>query len=60
MDTLTCAARGAMAATPKHCGQAMHIETVDGQETLFCWMGAGCGTKELPHHCNVPMRATGA
>ena len=60
MDTLTCTACGATTATPKHCGQAMHIETVDGQEMLVCWMGAGCGTKDLPRHCDASMRQAGA
>ncbi len=56
METLTCPSCGATAATPKHCGRAMHIETVDGVERLVCWMGAGCGVRDIPEHCGVPMR----
>lgn len=26
----------------------MHLENVDGQEMLVCWMGAGCGVQPLP------------
>ncbi len=57
MEQLRCASCGATVATPKHCGQAMHIEDIEGVPTLVCWMGSGCGTKPLPECCGKPMGA---
>ncbi|MFX0185489.1 MAG: hypothetical protein ACFE95_20590 [Candidatus Hodarchaeota archaeon] len=41
---------------PQHCGKPMHIEEIDGKETLVCWMGASCGVLELPTHHEKPMK----
>ncbi|MFX0016705.1 MAG: hypothetical protein ACFFB2_18525 [Promethearchaeota archaeon] len=41
---------------PMHCKQPMHIEKIDGKETLVCWMGTSCGVKDLPSHHNKPMQ----
>ncbi|MFX0206460.1 MAG: heavy metal translocating P-type ATPase [Candidatus Hodarchaeota archaeon] len=41
---------------PMHCKQPMHIEVVEGEEKLVCWMGPGCGIQELPNHHEKPMK----
>ena len=41
---------------PMHCGQPMHIETVDGEEKLVCWMGPGCGVQDIPTHHDKSMQ----
>jgi copper ion binding protein len=33
----------------------MHIEVVDGEEKLVCWMGPGCGVQDLPTHHDKPL-----
>ena len=38
-----------------HCGQPMHVETVDGEAKLVCWMGPGCGVQDIPTHHKKPM-----
>ncbi|MFW9905793.1 MAG: hypothetical protein ACFFFH_15780, partial [Candidatus Thorarchaeota archaeon] len=35
---------------PMHCKQPMHIEEIDGNEKLVCWMGASCGVQDIPTH----------
>lgn len=40
---------------PQHCGQLMHIEKVNGDEMLVCWMGPECRKQAIPLHCGVPM-----
>lgn len=55
-DTLECAKCGYEAAMPPHCNSPMHVEEVDGQPKLVCWMGPGCGVAEIPLHCGQPMR----
>ncbi len=57
MDTLRCAVCGAEQPAPRHCGRPMHIEQIDGQEMLVCWMGANCGRQPIPEHCGRPMTA---
>lgn len=57
MEQLRCDTCGATEQTPRHCGQAMHFENVDGTEMLVCWMGASCGVKAVPQHCGSPMTA---
>ncbi len=57
MDQLRCTVCDATLPMPKHCGQAMHIDAINGVPALVCWMGAGCGTKPLPEHCGQPMAA---
>jgi len=52
---LVCPKCGATLATPKHCKQEMHIEDVNEEKKLVCWMGTKCGEKPLPSHCGVPM-----
>ena len=59
MDRLVCAACGAEMAAPQHCGRAMHVETVEGREMLVCWMGPGCGKRDIPQHCGRPMTIAG-
>ena len=53
---LKCASCGQELETPKHCNRPMHVEQVDGADKMVCWMGAKCGTAEIPQHCGVPMR----
>ena len=56
MDSkLKCEKCGAEIATPMHCNQPMHIETVNGASKLVCWMGPGCGVAEIPQHCGDEM-----
>ncbi|MFW9854419.1 MAG: hypothetical protein ACFFFG_05135 [Candidatus Thorarchaeota archaeon] len=52
---LTCHECGATEAIPNHCGQPMHIEEVEGKAILVCWMGPGCGKREIPVHHGKPM-----
>ncbi|MHA2165131.1 MAG: heavy metal translocating P-type ATPase, partial [Candidatus Hodarchaeales archaeon] len=40
---------------PIHCKQPMHLENIDGDEKLVCWMGSSCGVKEIPKHHDNPM-----
>jgi Cu+-exporting ATPase len=40
---------------PTHCKQPMHIETVEGEEKLVCWMGPSCGQAPIPYHCGKPL-----
>lgn len=37
----------------------MHVEKVGGSDKLVCWMGADCGTAEVPMHCGAPMVEAG-
>jgi hypothetical protein len=53
---LKCAKCGHELETPKHCNRPMHIEQVSGSEKLVCWMGADCGSADVPQHCGLPMR----
>lgn len=57
MEQLRCHACGETRPTPRHCGQAMQVADVDGKQMLVCWMGAGCGVKDVPVHCGTPMVA---
>jgi Cu+-exporting ATPase len=34
----------------------MHLEVVDGEEKLVCWMGPGCGVQDIPTHHDKPMQ----
>ncbi|MFX0066674.1 MAG: heavy metal translocating P-type ATPase [Candidatus Hermodarchaeota archaeon] len=54
---LKCAKCSYTEPVPTHCNQEMHIEDVEGQEMLVCWMGAGCGKQEIPEHCGESMHA---
>ncbi|MHA1236058.1 MAG: heavy metal translocating P-type ATPase [Candidatus Hodarchaeales archaeon] len=40
---------------PMHCKQPMHIETLEGEQKLVCWMGPSCGVKDIPQHHGHPM-----
>ena len=40
---------------PMHCGQPMHLEEVNNEEMLVCWMGPSCGVIEVPKHHEKPM-----
>jgi hypothetical protein len=55
METLVCRTCGESLPTPRHCGRATHVEQADGRDVLVCWMGAGCGVKDIPEHCGAPM-----
>ena len=55
MDKLVCGACGAEMATPRHCGRPMHVEAVEDNPMLICWMGAGCGKQDIPQHCGQTM-----
>ncbi|HTR61612.1 MAG TPA: hypothetical protein VMH37_07885 [Candidatus Binataceae bacterium] len=50
---LKCPTCGYEQDAPKHCNRPMQIE----KDKLVCWMGADCGTAEIPQHCGAPMRA---
>ncbi len=52
---LKCEKCGAEIPTPRHCDRAMHVETVEGEQKLVCWMGPGCGVADLPQHCGEHM-----
>ena len=52
---LRCQICGHQQDLPRHCGQPMHPEAVDGQDMLVCWMGPSCGQQEVPSHCERPM-----
>ncbi|MFX0123930.1 MAG: heavy metal translocating P-type ATPase [Candidatus Hodarchaeota archaeon] len=41
---------------PMHCKQLMHIENVNDEAKLVCWMGPECGVQDIPTHHNEPMR----
>lgn len=34
----------------------MHIETIEGQDKLVCWMGPSCGVQDIPTHHEKPMK----
>ncbi|MFX1516337.1 MAG: heavy metal translocating P-type ATPase [Promethearchaeota archaeon] len=36
----------------------MHVEKVDGEEKLVCWMGPECGVQDIPTHHDKPMLIT--
>lgn len=55
MAELVCVEGDVTEKVPMHCGQEMHIEAVDGVEMLVCWMGPGCGKKDIPTHHDKPM-----
>jgi len=57
MDSkMKCEKCGEEIATPMHCNQAMHVETVNGTAKLVCWMGPGCGVADIPKHCGASMQ----
>lgn len=58
MSKLKCEECGTTMDVPMHCGQAMHLEEVDGKEMLVCWMGPGCGKQDIPEHHGKPMALT--
>jgi hypothetical protein len=41
---------------PTHCKQPMHVEKVDGEEKLVCWMGPECGVQDIPTHHDKSMQ----
>ncbi len=59
MAVLSCGTCGESQAAPKHCGQDMRIERVDGVEMLVCHMGPGCGKQSIPEHHGAPMSIAG-
>lgn len=56
MATLICVESDVKQSVPKHCGQEMHIEAVEGKDMLVCWMGPGCGKQDIPQHHGQAMR----
>lgn len=52
MSKLVCPICGEEVAVPVHCGKEMHREG----DQLVCWMGAGCGSQEMPQHCGEYMQ----
>jgi len=48
---LKCSECGLEQDLPMHCGQPMHKE---GNQ-LVCWMGASCGSQNIPEHHGKPM-----
>lgn len=59
MSTLHCASCDEEQSLPKHCGQDMKQQAVDGVEMLVCWMGPDCGKAEIPEHHGHPMKVAG-
>ncbi|MHA1940463.1 MAG: hypothetical protein ACXACP_10505 [Candidatus Hodarchaeales archaeon] len=55
-EMLKCAVCDHTESIPNHCGQAMHLETVDSKEQLVCWMGPGCGKQDIPVHHEKSMK----
>ncbi|MBW2119912.1 MAG: hypothetical protein JRG73_20755 [Deltaproteobacteria bacterium] len=55
MAKLRCPKCGAEQEMPLHCKKPMHIEKLEEENKLVCWMGAHCGAQDLPTHCNVEM-----
>ncbi len=45
---------------PMHCKQPMHIEKVDGEAKIVCWMGPECGVQDIPTHHNKPIQGKNA
>jgi Cu+-exporting ATPase len=43
---------------PEHCKRPMHIEVVEGEQKLVCWMGSSCGVQNIPYHHDKPMYLT--
>jgi Cu+-exporting ATPase len=56
---LNCQICGYTEPIPMHCGQPMHIENVDGEAKLVCWMGPECGVQDIPTHHDKPMLMQG-
>lgn len=54
--TLACLSCGATLPVPTHCNRPMHLEEVEGEPTLVCWMGPECGRHPVPTHCGASMR----
>ncbi|HSR57409.1 MAG TPA: heavy metal translocating P-type ATPase, partial [Candidatus Binataceae bacterium] len=52
---LKCGKCGHEATMPPHCNRPMHVDKVNGQNKLVCWMGPGCGVADIPQHCGQPM-----
>jgi P-type Cu+ transporter len=52
---MKCQKCGYEVATPSHCNQQMHVEQLNGDPKLTCWMGPGCGVAEIPIHCGERM-----
>jgi len=52
---MKCEKCGYELATPSHCDQQMHVEKITGDEKLVCWMGPGCGVRDVPIHCSERM-----
>lgn len=57
MGELRCQTRAVTGRTPRHRGQAMHCQDVDGKAMPVCWMGARCDIEAVPEHCGKPMTA---
>ncbi|MFX1512628.1 MAG: heavy metal translocating P-type ATPase [Promethearchaeota archaeon] len=55
-NNFECEVCGESIPVPEHCHKPMHIEEVDGQELLVCWMGPGCGKQPIPEHCGKSMK----
>ena len=53
---LKCENCGTTEKIPMHCGQEMHLENIENEEKLVCWMGPSCGIRDLPEHCGEPMK----
>ena len=41
---------------PMHCKQPMHIENIDDEVKLVCWMGPSCGVQDIPTHHDKSMQ----
>ncbi|MFX0173392.1 MAG: heavy metal translocating P-type ATPase [Candidatus Hodarchaeota archaeon] len=58
-EKLKCQVCDHSQSIPMHCKQPMHIEVVNGEEKLVCWMGPSCGVQELPTHHYKLMKIIG-
>ncbi len=57
---LKCGKCGHEVAAPTHCNRLMHVERVNSEMKLVCWMGPDCAVAEMPKHCGAPMREASA
>jgi hypothetical protein len=59
MATLKCPKCGAKQDMPMHCRKPMHLEKLEGENKLVCWMGPQCGVQDIPTYCGVEMVESG-
>ena len=55
-QVLKCQVCDYVEPVPMHCTQSMHVETVEEEERLVCWMGPSCGVQDIPSHHDKQMQ----